>query len=68
MRNSTCSCFFYGIAPEFLIDGQLSTVHSLVDKWQYDLMKDMVYHNIGEPMSEFKRPEGKVVDPVLQVR
>ena len=43
-------------------------MHFLVDKWQYDLIKDMLDHNIGEPVSEFKRPEGIVVDPILQVR
>jgi vacuolar protein sorting-associated protein 13D len=51
--------------PEFLIAGELSSVHILVDQFQLALIKDLLDHNLGEPLEEFERPESVIRDPVI---
>ena len=53
--------------PEFLIAGELSSVHILVDQFQLALIKDLLDHNLGEPLEEFERPESVIRDPVIPV-
>ena len=55
------------IVPEFLVAGQLSSVHVLIDPFQLALIKDLLDYNLGEPLEEFERPESVIRDPIIPV-
>ncbi|PIK58868.1 putative vacuolar protein sorting-associated protein 13D-like [Apostichopus japonicus] len=54
--------------PDMSIAGKLSSVHCCVDVPQYQLIRGMLEHNLGEPLEEFQnvpKPENPVNQTVL---
>ncbi|CAH1798376.1 unnamed protein product [Owenia fusiformis] len=42
--------------PDFCVQGALSSVHCSLDLKEYQLVRGILDHNLGEPLEEFRRP------------
>lgn len=55
-------------APDWRIQGALSSVHCSLDLIQYKLIRGILEHNLGEKLEEFKRPMmSHLQDPKIEV-
>ena len=55
-------------APDFCINGKLSSVLCRLDGDQYQLIRGLLNHNLGEKLEEFQRPPlSHLQNPKIQV-
>ena len=55
-------------APDWKIQGALSSVHISLDINQYKLVRGILDHNLGEKLEEFKQPMlSHMQDPKIHV-
>ena len=56
-------------SPDMRVDGTLTAVQCSLDLRQYQLIKGILMHNIGEEVGEFQRPlMSHLQDPQMQVK
>ena len=67
MLYANLPCFYLHTVPDISVNGKLSSVHCSLDTPQYQLIRGMLDHNLGEQIEEFQATQLKQQSPMTQV-